>query len=214
MINIGRSAARVSAAAYVLLAALSAGAEAPLDATAAEDLVRETYYEGLPLELAARIDASGAQRIASMLGDPTERAHHANILVALAECGQPGAYESIVAWTLLPRTGEVDRAAFRAWQALPHALGQLARHDARALETLESLLDAGPPAWHFRAFDSVRIARLTRRGAASGLANAGTPEAGVLLRGAEASLHADASFREHLQEARKRHRARAQEATR
>ncbi len=189
-----------------LFATLPGAAETKLDPVAAEDLVRGTYYEGIPLDQAARIDLLGAARLVTLLEDPAEVAHHANILVALAACAQPGAYEAIAAWAHLPHSGEVDRATFRAWQALPHALGQLARRDRRALDLLASQLDAQPSAWRFRHHDPARIARLTRRGAASGLATSGVPEADSLLREALARRHLDPEFREHLQEARRRHR--------
>jgi hypothetical protein len=205
-----RGACRWTAAWLLILSVtLPAAAETSLAPHAAEALVRETWYEGLPLERAAQIDAAGAARLLAMLEDPSERAHHANILIALAACAPPGAYEAMAAWALLPRTGEVDRATFRAWQALPHALGQLAARDRRALQLLASQLEAEPPAWHFRHLDSARIARLTRRGAASGLATSGLPEADTLLRGAEARGHADPDFRQHLREARRRHRKQA-----
>jgi hypothetical protein len=179
-----RRACRWIAAWLLILSfALPAAAQTSLDADAAEALVRETWYEGLPVDRAAQIGAAGA-------------------------------YEAMAAWALLPRTGEVDRATFRAWQALPHALGQLAGRDRRALQLLASQLDAQPPGWRFRHHDSERIARLTRRGAASGLATSGLPEADALLRGAEARRHADPDFREHLREERRRLRERAEGSAR
>jgi hypothetical protein len=210
-----RGACRWIAAWLLILSfALPTAAQTSLDADAAEALVRETWYEGLPVDRAAQIGAAGADRLVTLLKDPSERAHHANILVALAACARPGAYEAMAAWALLPRTGEVDRATFRAWQALPHALGQLAGRDRRALQLLVSQLDAQPPGWRFRHHDSERIARLTRRGAASGLATSGLPEADALLRGAEARRHADPDFREHLREERRRLRERAEGSAR
>jgi len=157
-----------------------------LGADAAERLVRETWYEGLPLDEAANIDTAGAARLVSMLQDPDESEHHANILVALGACGQPSSYPAIEAWATLPRSGEVDRATFRAWQALPQALGRLAPHDHRALGLLTEQLDAEPPGWHFRQHRGARLATLIQRGAATGLATSGLTEADKLLENAEA----------------------------
>ncbi|MFP8881091.1 MAG: hypothetical protein VCE43_17390 [Myxococcota bacterium] len=184
--------------------ALPLRAESGLGANGAEQLVRETWYEGLPLDRAAQIDAAGAARLVSMLEDPDERAHHANILMALGVCVQPSAYEAIAAWAAQPRAGEVDRATFRAWQTLPQALGRLARHDGRALTLLAAQLDAGPLAWHFRHHRGERLADLTRRAAATGLAISGLPEADALLERAEA--FSTGALREHLRESRSLHR--------
>ena len=192
----------------VVLIAHPLSAQSGLGADAAELLVRETWYEGLPLDRAAQIDAAGARRLVSMLEAPGERAHHANILMALGACRQPLAYEAIVAWAALPRTGEVDRATFRAWQTLPQALGRLARRDRRALVLLAALLAADPPGWRFRHHRGERLADLTRRAAATGLAISGLPEADALLEEAEAQ--STGALREHLRESRALHRAAAQ----
>lgn len=191
----------------VVLFALPLSAESGLGADDAERLVRETWYEGLPVDRAAQIDAAGAARLVSMLEDPNERAQHANILLALGVCAQPSAYEAIAAWAVLPRTGEVDRATFRAWQTLPHALGWLARHDRRALALLSAQLDAEPPDWHFRHHRGERLADLNRRAAATGLALSGLPEADALLEQAEAQ--STGALREHLSESRSLYRGAA-----
>lgn len=189
---------------HVTLLSLPLSAEPGLGADAAEGLVRETWYEGLPLDRAARIDAAGVARLVSMLEDPAERAHHGNVLLVLGVSAQPPAYEAIRDWAARPPTGEVDRATFRAWQTLPHALGRLAPHDPRALSLLAAQLDAGPPNWHFRHHRGERLADLNRRAAATGLAISGLPEAGALLERAEAQ--STGTLREHLREARSLHR--------
>jgi len=133
-----------------------------------------------------------------MLENPNESDHHANILMALGACAQPSSYPAIEAWAAMPRTGEVDRATFRAWQALPQALGQLARQDRRALALLAAQLDAGPPNWHFRHQRDERLATLIQRAAATGLAISGLPEANILLERAEAE--STGTLRAHLRE--------------
>jgi len=188
----------------VVFLALPLSAESGMGADGAERLVRETWYEGLPLDRAAQVDAAGAARLVSMLEDPDERAQHANILMVLGVCAQPSAYDAIAAWAALPRTGAVDRATFRAWQTLPQALGRLARHDPRALVLLTAQFEAGPPSWHFRYHRGERLAKLIRRAAATGLAISGLPEADALLEKAEAE--STGSLREHLGESRSLYR--------
>ena len=97
----------------VLCFAPSAGFAQALGAEGAEGLVRQFWYEGIPEMEVNRINAEGATHLASMLADPAEREHHANILMALSQCGQPGAYEAIEAFASSPPSGEVDRAIFR-----------------------------------------------------------------------------------------------------
>ena len=142
-----------------------------------------------------------------MLADPAEAAHHANILMALAGSSHAGAYEAIARWAVLPRTGEVDRDTFRAWQVLPHALGTLSKRDGRALDLLESQLESQPGGWRFRHHDADQVAQLTRRAAATGLARSGLPRAEALLRAAEQRA-TDAAFRRHLRKARDLHQRR------
>lgn len=179
-----------------------AAAAAALGPEESEALVRETWYEGLPLDRAAEIDADGAERLAALLADPDEREHHANILMALAASGWPRAYDAIVAWADDAPTGEVDRPIFRARQTLPYALGALAEHDARALERLAQLLDAREGRWHFRHHTPARVRAQARRGAATGLAMSGRAEADALLEATEAS--ADGALRAHVRAERAR----------
>ena len=132
--------------------------------------MRATYYEGLPEDAASRIGPAGGARLVEMLSDPDERAHHQNVLLALGMSGTPGAFEAIRAWAGMPESGEIDRAAFRAWQSLPFALGHLARHDRRALGALENRLnDPGAPGWTFRHHRGARLANQSRRAAATSL---------------------------------------------
>jgi len=179
-----------------------------------EQLVRAQWFEGLPEDEASRIGPEGAARLMVMLADPAERAHHANILVALGLCAQPGVFEAIAEWADRPRSGELDRSGFRAWQALPYALGHLASHDPRALERLESrLLTDPPPTWHFRHHRGARLARQSRRAAASALALTGLPAARRALDRAGQDV-SDADFEAHLESMRGLHARRALERER
>ncbi len=192
-----RAAHGMLVAAGLALAAPAAGQG--LDAEASEALVRAVWYEGLPFAEAVSVGPDGAAALAELLADPTESAVHANALLALGISGRPGAYEAIAAWARQPRRGELERGAFRAWQALPHALGHLARHDSRALDLLAEQLAGPAVAWRFRHFDAPRLRRMARRGAASGLAGSGLPRARALLAGARHAGGAD--WRSHVDEA-------------
>ncbi|MDJ0786588.1 MAG: hypothetical protein QNK05_07240 [Myxococcota bacterium] len=191
------------------LSALAAGAS-ELDADAAEALVRQVYYEGLPEAEARRIGPAGAARLEALLADPTEAAHHANVLLALGHAGQPGAYEAIQAFAAALGDGEMDRDAYRAWQALPYALGALAEHDRRALQPLAAALDGGDVRKRFGRRDGARLGVQRQRAAAQALAASGLPEAGALLGEARRKTRS-AELESHLSEALSLHSRRAEE---
>lgn len=183
--------------ALLLLPLFASDAEASeLDADAAEALVREAWYEGLPAERARQIGDAGAAHLATLLADPDQAVLHANVLLALGHAGRPGAYEAIEAWADAGGGSGAGRAHFRAWRALPYAWGALAPKDARALARLGALLDAPAPAWSFASLDASELARLRRRAAASALAESGLAVAGAWLDAARTG--ADAEFAAHL----------------
>jgi hypothetical protein len=179
-----------------------------------EALVRRVDYEGMPEDEAARIGADGTARLIEMLADPDEAPHHARILLALGISGGEGAFEAIHAWTVQGLAdGELDRAGFRAWQALPFALGKLARRDPRALARLAAVFDAEAPDWSFRHFSGARLQALERRAAVAALAEAGTPEALRVLDEVERST-ADPDLVDHVRSARAEASARSTESPR
>ena len=188
---------------------LTAPAEATAQVLSVEEtvsLVRGVYYEGMPEEEAARIGPAGCVRLLEMLADPLESRSHAQVLLAIGICGPPGGFEAIRDWAEAPREGEVDRATFRTWQALPYALGRLAHHDPRALTRLEAQLsESEPPGWTFRHHRGARLVSQSRRAAASCLARTGMPEAGAALDRARDDA-TDRAFRDHLEGARELYR--------
>lgn len=196
------------------------GMSLPLEAFAqelgveeAESLVQARWFEGLPEERAARIGPEAAVRLREMLADPDESRSHANILVALGLSGQPGVFEAIAAWADRPRAGAIDRDTFRAWQALPFALGHLASHDRRALDRLESRLQReSAPDWHFRHHRGARLVQQSRRAAATALAVTGLPEAARVLEQSGQAL-SDPDLAAHLDAMRALHADRALERT-
>lgn len=189
-----------------------------------EALVRVSYFEGMPEEAAARIGPAGAQRLVEMLFDPEEGRSHGQILLALGLCGSPAAMTAILRWNAIlsesatldrvatPRTGEIDRDLFKAWQAFPYALGHLAHFDRRAIVHLEALMNAAAPSWTFRHHRGARLLDLARRSAATSLALTGLPEARRALDRASRNA-SDAAFEEHLQNALALHAERIREVT-
>ncbi len=174
----------------------------PLGVFETENLVRQIHYEGLPEAEAARIGADGVARLVEMLADPAESRSHARILHALGIVGGPEAYAAIVGWAAAqPTSGEIDRDRFRAWQALPFALGRLAPRDPRALRDLAACFEAKPPGWTFRHFDAARLQALERRAAAGALAETGLPEAQRILDSVERSA-ADPALVGHVRAVR------------
>lgn len=206
----------------LLLFAPAAVAAQTLTVPETEALVRASYFEGMPEAAAARIGPAGAERLVEMLGDSEERQNHAQILLALGLCGSPDAMTAILDWKVgldaaastqfaaAPPSVEIDRDRFKAWQALPYALGHLARFDDRAVAELEILTDAEAPQWTFRHYTSAHLHDLARRGAATSLALTGLPEARRALDRASRNL-SDVRFAEHLMALRVLHAERARE---
>jgi hypothetical protein len=172
-----------------------------LDAQAAEEIVRNIYFEGFPEDEAREIGPAGAARLIEILGSPDESSAHANVLLALGLCGQPGALEAIRDWAAETRSGEIDRDTFRAWQALPFALGHLLDHTPGAVALLEAQLNAAPPEWSFRHHRGNRLRAQARRGAAIALGRSVRPEARRALDRA-AKRTDDRELREVLRDAR------------
>lgn len=201
----------VALALFLLLSAGSANGQL-LSVEETERLVRASYFEGMPEDQAARIGRAGAARLVEMLADSDEKPNHARIIIALGACGSPDALAAIRDWTLIPRSGEIDRDTFKAWQALPYALGHLAPYDARALPELEALMTAETPSWTFGHHNGPRLVRLRRQSAATALALTGLPEAARALDRAS-QISSDAEFSKHLRDARTLHRGRAREVS-
>ena len=134
-----RTEMRLPRSACTLLCVVMAHASLAVDGpetTYAEDLVRSVYYEGMPYAAAAQVTHVGSTRLVEMLGEPGEAAAHPQVLTALGMSGHAGSYEALVAFAVQLGGGEIDRQQFRAWRALPGAMGYLARKDPRAIRWL------------------------------------------------------------------------------
>ena len=191
-----------------LLVPATALAQRALTIAETEDLVRMRHYEGLHEDQAARIGPEGCARLIELLGDAEEARSHAEILLAIGHCGPEGGLEAIAAWADQPREGEIDRATFRAWQALPFALAKLAEHDPRAVARLSARLEnEDAPRWTFRHHRGERLKKLRRRAAADCLGDTDHPDADASLARAAARI-TDPALRAHVEQARARGRAR------
>lgn len=116
----------------ILLGSLLLNLPAAGDASQVEDLVRRTWFEGLPIAQAAGLGEADGQLLAAMLVDPAEATHSGNIVMALGACGCGPAFEALTAFDA---AAGVDEQAAR--RAIPQAMGLLARSDPRALVWLE-----------------------------------------------------------------------------
>lgn len=130
----------VARAALCTLLCTSAGdiGAQPTPEAAAEALVRQVWFEGLPLDRAAALGPAAGARLAGMLADPAEAAHHANVVMALGVCDCRSSFEVLARFSALLTSGADPHHARAARLAVPHAMGLLARRDARALAWLES----------------------------------------------------------------------------
>ncbi|MCR9093999.1 MAG: hypothetical protein NXI30_07270 [bacterium] len=176
-----------------------------------ENLVRMRHYEGVPAESLERIGAEGCERLVEMLADPKERKSHAEVLLGIGRCRPDGGLEAIAAWADRPRDGEIDRATFRAWQALPFALAALAEEDPRAVARLTARLESeDTPRWTFRHHRGDRLRKLRKRAAADCLADTDHPDADAALDRA-ARRARNVEVRAHIERARDRYRERRAE---
>jgi hypothetical protein len=183
---------------------LATPASADEDAAHAEALVRAVWFEGIPYEQARALTASGVTRLIEMLDDPALVEHHANIVVALGMNGSPAAYPALARVAEREPSGQLTRPEYRLRNALPFALGQLARADRRALRLLErDLEETRAPRWSFGPLSGERLRALRMRSAVSALGSSGLPEADALLDGvARRAGGGDRALAEHVAEAR------------
>lgn len=154
---------------------------------AAERVVQRVYYEGVPYEAARSVTAVGAERLVAMLFDPAERRYAANVVVTLGIAAHPGAFEAIETAAGAGASGEVDRSTYRLLDAVPFAMGHLARVDRRAFDWLaaRAATRAADPGWSHGPFRGQALADQQRRRAIAGLALSGRPEAAAILASIE-----------------------------
>jgi hypothetical protein len=205
----------LSALALLALAAGTAQADSVSDA---ENLVRQVYYEGMPLDAAEALDARAVARLGTMLRDPAEAEHHGNIVLALGMSGHAHAFALLARYADRAPSGEVDRNTFRARTRIAQAMGHLARADRRALAWLLARADepAGPPDWSFRHFAGDSLALLLDEQILTGLALSGADEADASLRRVEQEVTgsdvAARRLRSHAANARREHQRWKQDA--
>jgi len=185
-----------------LWAATAGHAEPNEEIAAAENLVRRTYYEGLPYAEARAVAPAAAARWVAMLGDPRERAHAATIAEALGIAAPPGAFEALVAADAAGASGEIDLAAYKLRRAIPLAMGHLARSDDRALVWLIAAAEreGEDPGWYFRDRSGPRLGEEQRLRAVAGLGLAGRPAAAAALHRLSAR-HGPSGVSDHARDA-------------
>ena len=168
-------------------------AAAATSAEAAEDLVRQVYYEGVPEQPARALGPEAATRLAELLADPAETRWHVNAAMALALSGQPAAYDALAAVGERGGDGELTPAEYRLRIALPRAMGVLAQRDDRALAWLiaRASQPARDPGWSYGALHGPRLARQMRLDAVSGLGISERREARALLQRLAAEADGD-----------------------
>ncbi len=171
-------------AALALCGSVSMGVASAAEEDPVADWVRQTWFEGVPHDEARALDQAACDRLAELLADPAEAAHHRKAIEALGIAGRPGAFEAIAAHA---SAGD-DRGARRTRRAVAHAMGRLAGHDDRALAWLLAHSDPrrraiGPPA---------------DRGVLTGLALSGRSEAVSRL---EAAARGEGASGRHAREA-------------
>jgi hypothetical protein len=190
------------------MAWLALGAPAPVladdGAAEAEALVRAVWFEGIPYERARALTPAGVTRLIELLDDPALAEQHANIVVALGMSENPAAYPALARLAEREPSGELGRAQYRVRNALPFALGHLARADRRALRLLErDLAEDRAPAWSFQSLSGERLRKLRLRSAISALGSSGLPEADELIAGVERRAEGrDRALAAHAAEAR------------
>jgi len=169
----------------------------------AEDLVRETYFEGVPPDRAQALGEAAGLRLIEMLNDPDEAQHHRNIVVTLGLCACGPAFDALVAFDEVARSGNLTLDDFSAWEQVPYAMGHLGRSDARAIAWLQNAAgDAtARPGFSHQHRSSETLARQRRLAAIQGLGLTGTVPADEALIALAAS-ESDARFQRKLRQAR------------
>lgn len=169
---------------------LAAGAD--VGAEAAEALVSQLYYEGLPYAEASAITPAGAAHLSGLLDDPEGERFHANIVLALGMAGHAGCVATLVGYA---GREDASRAQKSARRMVPLALGYAAHRDGAALSWLRERAE--------------KRAHPDRMMAITGLALAARPEADAILReiysleeeGGAGAATVGASTAQHLSEA-------------
>jgi hypothetical protein len=193
----------------ILIASLcffaSNGAAEPsdLESSRADRLAAAIYFEGVAFEEVGDLSDSDIARLIQLLDDSAEIRQHPNILVVLGMSGSPAAFDAIADYALRGSSGELDRLEFRAQRSIASGMGHLARVDGRALAWLiRAATNANAaPQRSFRQMDPERVAQLMRKGAITGLALSGQPNAARAIAEIIAVPSAPPGIVEHASEA-------------
>ena len=160
------------------------GSPARADPAAVADLVSRTWFEGIPIEEAAGLDAADGIWLAEQLADPNASAQHGNIAIALGACGCGPAFEALASFASATVERDGQTGPNKALRALPQAMGLLSQRDPRALAWLQARASRAPA-----KTDSPEERRLYAL-VLQGLAQSGTRVAGRQLTEIEAQANA------------------------
>ncbi|MEM7588178.1 MAG: hypothetical protein AAF560_32620 [Acidobacteriota bacterium] len=172
---------------------LSSLAAAPARADVYQ-VVRGTYYHGLPYELGHSLGPKAVPTLLELLAKPEEREHWANIITVLGMIGDDRATESLVEFLERRFEGKVDPATYRALLEVPTSLGLLARDpSSRAFAYLRegTSLEAWKDrrlSWASASLEREKRDLLMVRRSITGLGFSGTEAAREHLRGLQSSL--------------------------
>lgn len=181
----------VAAASSHLSPASSESQSAMQDIMDIKQFVRQTYIHGLPYEEASKFAVDLSPSLISMLTDPAEEQHWANIAVTLCIIGDPVGVDAVINFIDNPEGDTLSQANYRAKTSAIMALGY-AVHKTGNEPALDYLIQnsRNTEVWSqkelnwispFQTDTNERNLDLSTM-AVMGLALAGTPEAGEALQ--------------------------------
>jgi hypothetical protein len=193
----------ISIASLFIFASSGVAEPSDLESSRVDRLAAAIYFEGVAFEEIGDLSDADIARLIELLDDSAEIRQHPNILVVLGMSGSPAAFDAIADYALRGSSGELDRLEFRAQRSIASGMGHLARVDGRALAWLiRAATDANAaPQRSFRQMNPERVARLMRKGAITGLALSGQPNAARVIAQIIAVPSAPRGIVEHANEA-------------
>lgn len=162
-------------------------------------VVRTTYYHGIPYQHARSLGPEAVPTLLELLGRDEEREHWANIVTVLGIVGDGRATEPLIDFLEHRFAGPLDGATYSALVAVPTSLGLLARdsnsrafaylRDATSLEFWQ----VKQLAWSLPSLEGQERDLLMVRRSITGLGFSGSEAALEHLRAMRASLDVLAS---------------------
>lgn len=172
------------------------------------DFVRQRFIHGVPYEEASKYDSSVVPTLLSMLNDPAEEEHWANIVIVLGIIGDEHAVDPLIAFIEADYHDDLSSEAYRAKTAALMALGYLINKTGNREAIAYLTTSLNPAAWEardvvgiapFQADTTERNDDLSKH-AILGLALSGHPRAAQVLRSLQqpARLETQSVFRNEV----------------